>query len=253
MDEALGFNEYGPLEAELYDGTGRDDILELYLSQQRDTAGPVLAAMCGTGDFLIPMAEQGLDVDGVDASQHMLAVLRHRCAKKGIEPKLYCQLMQELDLHRQYGYVFFPDRCFAMIADREQALACLKAVRAHMIDGGKLALDVKRPPAVLDGGGIPDKWEQRRKDGALVRATNAVSYGDGGRIWRVHTEKELWRDGRVVGREEFDYCERFYLQEELDRLLGEAGFQDIEAQRAYDGGAPGGDDDLVFVAYKPTV
>ncbi len=250
MDDAGSWVEYGPLEAELYDGSGRDEILDLYRSEAEGTAGTVLAAMCGTGDFLVPLVEDGLEVDGVDASQHMLGVLRGRCAAQGIEVKLYRQWMQALDLPRQYGYVFFPDRCFAMIADRDQALACLEAVRRHMLAGGKLVLDVKQPPAVLDGGDIPPAWEQRLTDGSLIKAVSAVQYEDNGRVWRVHTEKEVWRDGRLLGRETFDYRERFYRRGELVGLLENAGFRDLEVKRAYDGGQPGAADGLVLVGYN---
>jgi hypothetical protein len=40
-------------------------------------------------------------------------------------------------------------------------------------------------------------------------------------------------------------------ESEFSGLLTEAGFQDIQVQRAYDGGVPGSEDGLVFVAIIP--
>jgi len=252
MGGQASITEYGRLSAELYDGDGRDEILKLYLREWENTFGPVLAAMCGTGDMLIPFVERGADVDGVDASEHMLAILRRRCEQKGLSPSVYRQLLQELSLPRRYGYVFIPDRSFALISVKEQALESLKAIREHMIDGGKLALDVKQPRETLGDGDIPREWKHSRSDGSVIKGANEISYLDGGRIWRVYTRMELWKDAQVVEREESDYRERLYNESEFRGLLAEAGFLNIQVKRTYDGGEPGDGDDLVFLAFKPS-
>jgi ubiquinone/menaquinone biosynthesis C-methylase UbiE len=239
------------MSAELYSGDGRDEILNLYLREWEDTTGPVLEPMCGTGDFLIAFAERDVEVDGVDASQHILAILRQRCEQKGLNPGVYLQLLQDLDLPRRYGYVFIPDRGFALIPVKQQALQSLKVIRKHIIEGGKLALDVKQPRQTLDDGDIPAEWQHNRPDGSVIKGTNKVSYEDGGQIWRVHTRMELWNNGQITEREESDYRERFYKESEFRALLTEAGFRDIQVKRAYDGGEPGAGDDLVFLAFNP--
>ena len=37
--------------------------------------GPILEPMCGSGRFLLPLREEGFNVHGFDASDHMLASL----------------------------------------------------------------------------------------------------------------------------------------------------------------------------------
>ena len=117
--------------------------------------------MCGTGDFLIPFAEQGADIDGIDASEYMLSILRRRCTQRGLKPAIFQQLLQEIDLPRRYGYVFLPDRCFSLVTDREEAVASLRGLREHMTDGSKLVLDVKQPRDT-DDGDIPCRVATRR-------------------------------------------------------------------------------------------
>lgn len=46
------------------------------------SSGPILEPMCGTGRYLIPLLEEGFNVEGFDASSHMLHALRSKCAKK---------------------------------------------------------------------------------------------------------------------------------------------------------------------------
>ena len=38
--------------------------------------------MCGSGRFLIPILENGIDIEGTDASGHMLDNCRKKCAEK---------------------------------------------------------------------------------------------------------------------------------------------------------------------------
>ena len=72
---------YGKLRAANYDiGTEQQPIIDFYLQQWRQAGSrsPVLEPMCGTGINLIPFVEAGAEIDGLDASPHMLAVCRQK-------------------------------------------------------------------------------------------------------------------------------------------------------------------------------
>lgn len=49
-----------------------EDAYAFYRSYVKEAKGLVLESMCGTGRFLIPLLEEGFDVQGFDASNHML-------------------------------------------------------------------------------------------------------------------------------------------------------------------------------------
>ena len=137
-------SEYGGLCTEIYDREdpeSRRHILDLYLRHWEDTQGPVLDAMCGPGNCLIPFMERGADIDGVDASPHMLEALRRKGDAMGLSPRLYTQLVQRLDLARKYGYVLIPDRSFALLSEIETAREGLRCLFDHLLPGGKLVLD----------------------------------------------------------------------------------------------------------------
>src|SRR3954471_4387091 len=63
---------------------------------------PALDVACGTGRLLLPYLRAGLDVDGCDISEDMLALCREAAAREGLSPTLYAQAMYELDLPRRY-------------------------------------------------------------------------------------------------------------------------------------------------------
>ena len=106
---------YGRIYSQGYDLEGRrGDMLPFYLNKWKKAGrpGPVLEPMCGTGYFLIPFLEAEADIDGIDSSPYMLAECRKKCAEKGLKPSLHQQLIEEINLSRQYGFIFIPDRSF---------------------------------------------------------------------------------------------------------------------------------------------
>ena len=95
----MGENAWGSLSTEAYDIIFADaptDALEFYLRRLDNPKEPVLEPMCGSGRFLIPFLEHGVDIDGIDASRPMLQRCRQRCEMKGLTPILYEQFLQEL-------------------------------------------------------------------------------------------------------------------------------------------------------------
>ena len=67
---------YGKLCTQFYDldkPSAPPDALAFYLEHARQANGPVLEAMCGSGRFLVPMMQAGIDMDGLDASSDMLS------------------------------------------------------------------------------------------------------------------------------------------------------------------------------------
>lgn len=71
-------NYYGSLCSELYDILHPEaprDELEFYLSYA-EKGHSILEALCGSGRSLIPFAERGLSIKGMDNSREMLEKLR---------------------------------------------------------------------------------------------------------------------------------------------------------------------------------
>src|SRR4051812_40063712 len=57
------------------------NLLEFYRRQIGRNPGPVLEVACGTGRLTIPLAEDGVDITGLDISAQML----EQAEKKAIE------------------------------------------------------------------------------------------------------------------------------------------------------------------------
>ena len=80
---------------------------DFYLARAREAAGAVLELGCGTGRILAPIAEAGVDITGLDASQAMLDICRSRTTAP-----LVLGDMCRFDLGRQFALITIPFRPF---------------------------------------------------------------------------------------------------------------------------------------------
>jgi SAM-dependent methyltransferase len=74
--------QYGAEDSLLYDSyaTGLNGDVEFHVSYSLDAAGPVMEMGCGTGRLLIPIAQEGVDIIGVDGEPSMLEIAERKLA-----------------------------------------------------------------------------------------------------------------------------------------------------------------------------
>lgn len=248
-------NAFRKFSSEIYEITLPEapaKALEFYLCHLASTNGPVLEPMCGTGRFVIPLLERGIDIDGADASPHMLQVCREHCRRKGLKAVLYQQLLQELALFRQYGFIFIPACSFGLIVDRQAATDSLKHLYEHLLPGGKLVLEVETPRAHTL---VPGMWHGfwwTRSDGAKIVDSILPTYGAEEQVRRDLHRYELFEDGHLMETEFEEFELRFYEREELQQILEDTGYCDIKVTKAYQDIEPDLNDSvIVFECRKP--
>jgi SAM-dependent methyltransferase len=197
---------------------------DFYWRRYEQNRGPVLEAMCGSGRFLLPFARRGADIDGVDASPHMLAACRRRIEEEGLAANIYEQFLQDLDLPHTYRFVFVPAGSFQLIPHPEQQPA-LDALVRHMQPGAELALEMGFPGESRTGSSSADpRRSVTRPDGAEI----VLSGEPDGRM-----RYDLVRDG-VIEHTEY---ETFTLYPtpgaDFEAMLASAGLTDIRAWWPY--------------------
>lgn len=199
-----------------------------------DDGQPALEVACGTGRLLLPYLAEGLDVDGVDASAPMLGACREKAAAAGLEPALWRQPMEALDLPRRYRTLFVPYGSFQSLVSLDDVAAALEAFRRHLVPEGRLVLALFTARDDFDP---IRRWrirrEARRPDGATILMHEAVAYD---RTEQVRTDwyrYELVRDGEVARSETRRSRQRWYTKHEIRLRLERAGFRDVVAYGDY--------------------
>jgi SAM-dependent methyltransferase len=216
---------------------------------------PALDAGCGTGRLLLPWLRDGLDVDGCDVSEDMLAECRRLGADQGLEPTLYAQALHELELPRRYRAIVCCGT-FGLGSTREQDAQALVRLHGHLEPGGLLALDVEETGSILDVEPHPARLGPRPD---RLKGSDGAEYSLQGRIVEVDRDARRvtramqawqWRDGELVAEEEHVLTESVYDRDELVALLEQTGFAEVEVRS---GASAFGNDMIVFLARRRVV
>ena len=222
----------------------RSDIA-FYVEAAKRSGGPVLEVGCGTGRVLVPTAEAGIEIVGVDPSEAMLAVCRRRLLELPEADRSRARLvrgdMRNLDLSASFPLVTVPFRPFQHLLTVDDQLRCLERLRRHVDDGGQFILDVFNPglhylAADNIGVEIGEEPEFTMPDGSRVVRTYRTTSRD---LFNQIIEVELiyyvthtdGREERLVDAFPLRYLFRF----ELEHLLARSGFRLERMYGGFDG------------------
>jgi len=195
----------------------------------------VLEVMCGSGRLLVPLAVDGIDIDGVDASADMLAACARKCAELGVSPGLSRQVAQDLDLPRPYALAFVTAGSFGLLTDQDWYRQALAKMFEHLGPGGLLVIDVETTVgAPQRNGDWVGRW-WNRPDGAMIVSRNLGRYDSTTRVEEGLGIYELWADGVLVETELNTWFRRFWSESELQLELLLAGFTDVAIESVADG------------------
>ncbi|MGZ9166039.1 MAG: class I SAM-dependent methyltransferase [Anaerolineales bacterium] len=202
-----------------------------YLDVVKKYGQPVLDVGCGTGRILLDFMGQRIDIDGVDNSPDMLALLRQKAEKQNLHPTAYQQEMTELSLPRKYQTILVPSSSFQLLLDVALPPLAMDRFYEHLLPGGILVM----PFMTLWKSGNPLESESTREatrpeDGATVRRWQYSRFEPETDLEHTIDRYEIIKDGQVIASEEHNQspATRSYTQEQAVALYQNAGFKDMQ-------------------------
>jgi SAM-dependent methyltransferase len=213
--------------------------LEYYLDLARQADGPVLDLACGTGRVLIPCAQAGMEIEGVDLYAPMLERLRHKAQALGFEPRLHQSDMRAFQIGRQFALIMIPFNSFVHNLTAASQIETLRCCREHLLPGGLLAFDGFFPG--LEYLSQPDNVRvleleiAHPRTGMPVRLYDTRSFDRVAQIMRsVNEFEELDAQGRVTATHRTETSIRWIFKAEMELLLQLAGFARWEIYGGFD-------------------
>ncbi|MFC6091704.1 methyltransferase domain-containing protein [Saccharothrix lopnurensis] len=147
---SFGPETYGELNADVYDEwhaahDPTDAVRGLAELAGEGPAGPVFELAVGTGRVTIPLAEAGIDVRGVDASEAMVA--RMRAKPGGDRIPVVIGDMADVDdgTDDLFAVVFVVFSTFFFLQDQEEQVRCFANAAKRLLPGGRFVLECPMP------------------------------------------------------------------------------------------------------------
>lgn len=199
-----------------------------YLSIARELCGPILELGCGTGRMTIPLAQNGLELTGLDAVPVML---RRAQQKAGGLPIDWVEAdVRSFRLGRQFRMIFECGSVFMHMLTRSDQQAFLARVRAHLAPGGRFVFSLFFPhPDDLRSVAEEEEWYTYQDNlGRTVRVTGTDHYDE---LRQVKTETAYRRIFGPHGEETVSVAPlslRYTFPQEMDGLLDHAGLRIVE-------------------------
>lgn len=225
-------------DARLYDALGAGHFggsdFPYWQRQCARYGGPVLELACGSGRLTVPLAEEGLDIEGLDLSPPMLALAREKSDARGLRLLWHLGDMADFTVDRKFSFIFLPNNSVAHLLGWTDLVSCLNRVRRHLKSDGRFALDYFNPSLALlmRAPDVPSPFAEilHPDTDEAVSVTETSTYDAAKQINHIR-----WHWRFAGGRETVsDLPMRVYFPQELDALLSCAGFVVEEKYGDYD-------------------
>ncbi len=209
------------------------DAYDLYRSYVKEVCGLILEPMCGTGRFLLPLLEEGFDIHGFDASQHMLDRLYIKAKTKNLNPNVWHGFIENLNFPEKYSLIFIPSGSFGLITDLETAKHALQKIHESLKTDGVFVFEAETLASIGSNVGLWHGEVYSREDGTSIIASFLdvpIDSNVGNTICRY----ELIDGNQIMHTEVEELRVRLYEPRDLIDLLKKIGFNDIKMIKAFD-------------------
>ena len=253
---------YDGISAYAWDWMGGDEVqddLPFYQRKIQEAGGKALDLACGTGRHLLRYLKLGLDVEGLDSSEGMLARLREKAAAQGLNAVVYQQAMTDFALPHLYRTIFVSGGSFQLLWQRADATHALRQCFLHLETGGQLFIETFIPAEAWNTELDKRLGEESFWGPTLLPSGETVTT----RVWmeaidrfeQVKTDKrhyELSRQGEILKTELHTLRLRWYSPYELVLMLEQVGFTNVFIHGDYsDNPATAQSSETVYAALKP--
>lgn len=122
-----------------------------FLAELAGAGRRVLELGVGTGRIALRLAERGLDVQGIDASQSMVDRLHAKPGGAAIPVRIGD--FASIDVEGRFDVIYVVFNTFFALLEQEEQIRCFDSVAAHLADDGAFVIEAFVPdPSMYDRG-----------------------------------------------------------------------------------------------------
>lgn len=214
----------------------KDDI-DFYVQLAETAGSPILVCMCGTGRVLIPLAEKGYEVTGVDRSSAML----DRCAEKIelLDEKIQERIdiiqgdVRSFSTSKRFKLAILPYNSFMHLLDTEDQEKALRNIAAHMTDDGLLTIAIINPKFTRMGAALYHAGTKLTPQGEIISRFESWDYDLASQRITIHSFYDISRQDRQLRRVTTTFTLRYSFYREMVELLKRCDFDMLDVYGDY--------------------
>ena len=228
------------------------DVLDFYHRQVARYGEPVLELACGSGRLTVPLANEGINITGIDISEEMLEFARLKASKHGANIRLLQGDMRSFELGEKFKLIFIPAQSLSHLHRRAEIEDCFSSVRRHLADEGRFLIELFNSSVSMlareTGRRYPVGQYEDPKVGSHVFVTEEVRYEAATQVNHIK-----WFFRNKGSREErmLSFEMRQLFPQEMDALLWYNGFMIEHKYGSYDERGFSGDSPKQLIVCRP--
>ena len=154
MDTYKPVMSFGDDVAENYDKLARrgDEVATVAFLEQLARGGPALELAIGTGRIALPLAAQGVQVDGIDFSPSMIAKLRAKPG--GTQIAVTLGNFADVAVPNTYRLIYVVFNTLFNLLTQDEQVRCFENVATHLTEDGVFVIE----------GGVPTEFCRLRNN-----------------------------------------------------------------------------------------
>jgi SAM-dependent methyltransferase len=184
---------------------------------------PVLELACGTGRVLIPLAEGGARITGLDLSPRMLAHAKTKAAARGVKINVLQGDMRRFRLRRKFKLIFVAAQSLAHLYTWRELEQCLASVRRHLAVGGRFVIEIFNP-SLTQLARDPEKSFLRGEYGSGPNKFTTISRSHYDAAAQINHYQYLIVHPDQKKATKLTFSQRQHFPQEMDALLAYNGF-----------------------------
>ncbi|GAC1424298.1 MAG: class I SAM-dependent methyltransferase [Ktedonobacteraceae bacterium] len=213
--------------------------LDMYQNFAESCSGTILELACGSGRVLLPLAQAGYDVVGIDTSAPMLALAQQRVQE--MRTPIHCELLQQdmvtMQLGRRFRMAFIALGSFAHMITRKEQQQALANIRTHLSTGGLFLIDISNADAhyMEDlSGQVLHQGTWQRDDGTMLTHFVSPASSPTKHLLELTHFYDQHKQGGIVERTTTTTHLYLFARSEMELLLEQAGFTVKDVYGDYD-------------------
>ena len=240
----------------LYDtefGDKADDI-HFILEYAKKQRGGVLELGCGTGRVLIPIAEAGVKITGIDNSLNMLKVARDKIAQKPLcvrrDIELVHARMQNFSLKKKFSLIICTFNTFMHITKRKDQLQVLKNVHLHLERNGLFINEIFIPSFTFKERTSQQEIVDRKNQMSFKKVEKLQYHYDTQILDVSYIYEKINNKSEVKDRYVHSFQLRYTLYPEMKELLSKSGLVIVDVFSNFNKKSFDGKNRMIIVSKK---